>query len=130
MGKQLEDMMAEGQEVDVKIPEESPQAEQQPLVSMDGSQSEGLLAAQRHNLLGDGPYPIKKYKVGAGQLTALVMHATNGYQDSWLAQDEIDGLGCLLGFHVTGARMHRHPPIMTVTDGRGGLRRCALTPTK
>ena len=67
------------------------------------------MAAQKRSLLGDVPNSIEKYKVGAGQLTALVKYETKSSQDSWLAQDEIDGLGCLLGFHVTGARMHRHP---------------------
>ncbi len=67
------------------------------------------MAVQKRSLLGDAPNSIEKYKVGAGQLTALVKYETKGSQDSWLAQDEIDGLGCLLGFHLTGARVHLHP---------------------
>ena len=84
--------------------------EQKPMALMDYSESSlGQLSAQKRSMLDDVPNSIKKYKVGAGQLAALVMFATKGSKDSWFTQEELDGLSCLVGFHVTGARVHRTP---------------------
>ncbi len=62
-------------------------AEQKPLALTDYSESSReQLSAQRPSLLDDVPNSIKKYKVGAGQLAALVMYATKDSKDSWIAQ--------------------------------------------
>ncbi len=81
-------------------------------------------------MLDDVPNSIKKYKVGAGQLAALVMSATKGSKDSWFTPEELDGLSCLVGFHVTGAHVHRTPRRRLYDHdrhGRTGRLTCALT---
>jgi hypothetical protein len=58
-------------------------------------------------LLDDVPQSMKRYKVGAEKLATVVMFVKDGVQDSWLDADNLRGLGSLIGFHVTGARVHR-----------------------
>ena len=67
----------------------------------------GQQSAQKRSTLDDVPNSIKKYNVGNGQLAASVMFATKGSKDSWFIQQEFNSSSCLVGFHVTGARVHR-----------------------
>jgi hypothetical protein len=99
--QQLEDLVVADMEAnpEVEVVEE-PVEVNQPLALMDTTEV-------HKRLLDDVPQSMKRYKVGAEKLATVVMFVKDGVQDSWLDADNLRGLGSLIGFHVTGARVHR-----------------------
>jgi hypothetical protein len=94
-----------------QVPLALPEPRQATLALMDESPDDGRLSAQKRGmLLDDVPQSMKKSKVGAAQFPYLVMFMIQGNgADLWLKRGELDGLGSLTGFKVTGARVHRRP---------------------
>ena len=106
--------MQESEEVAQELP--AVQAGAAPLLAlgdgMDATDEGRLTAQKRLRLLDDVPLSTKKSKVGADRLPELVMFMTRSSgqgDDVWLPKGELEGLGCLLGFQVQGARLHRRP---------------------
>ena len=88
---------------------------------MDATEEGRLTAQKRLMLIDDVPLSIKKSKVGADRLPELVMFMTRSSgqgDDVWLPKGELEGLGCLLGFQVQGARLHRRPRRRTFDHAR------------